>query len=90
VLAATLRCGLCIGMVNVGNLSPTPVFIAPAAFSHEVKDKPVKTQLCGREMVLFRDDDGKVHAIDNACPHRSVPAEGEGRQQCRVTTAVCS
>lgn len=40
----------------------------------------MKTQLCGREMVLFRDEDGAVHAIDNACPHRWRRCRG-GRQR---------
>ncbi|PSC71770.1 zeaxanthin epoxidase [Micractinium conductrix] len=44
-----------------------------AAISDKVGTEPVKTRLCGRDMVLFRDDAGKVHCIDNTCPHRGAP-----------------
>ena len=46
-----------------------------AALSEKVKDDtPVKVQMCGKEMVLWREKEtGKVRCIDNACPHRGAP-----------------
>lgn len=45
-----------------------------AAISDNVGNKPHKIQLCGKEMVLWRDQKtGAVHCIDNACPHRGAP-----------------
>ncbi|KAL4420675.1 hypothetical protein ABPG75_010331 [Micractinium tetrahymenae] len=61
-----------------------------AALSSNLGDKPVKTQLCGRDMVLFRDADGKPHCIDNTCPHRGAPLSegwvehGKGGHSCVV------
>lgn len=39
----------------------------------EVQDKPLGRQICGEKMVFFRDQDGKVAAIENFCPHRGAP-----------------
>ncbi|KAL4451408.1 hypothetical protein ABPG77_009480 [Micractinium sp. CCAP 211/92] len=43
-----------------------------AALSSNLGDEPLKTQLCGRDMVLFRDAEGKPRCIDNTCPHRKA------------------
>jgi phenylpropionate dioxygenase-like ring-hydroxylating dioxygenase large terminal subunit len=44
------------------------------AISDNVGSKPIKIQLCGKEMVLWRDQKtGAVNCIDNACPHRGAP-----------------
>lgn len=45
-----------------------------AALSEKVGKKPTKVELCGKEMVLWRDPKtNAVHCIDNACPHRGAP-----------------
>lgn len=57
-----------------------------AAISEKVGKKPVEVELCGKQMVLWREETtGRVRCIDNACPHRGAPlsggwiAEREGR-----------
>lgn len=50
----------------------------PAAISHNVGTKPVGVEMLGEKIVLFRDDSGKVVAINDVCPHRGAPLhEGE-------------
>lgn len=45
-----------------------------AALSEKVGSKPVKVQMCGKEMVLWREKEtGAVRCIDNSCPHRGAP-----------------
>jgi phenylpropionate dioxygenase-like ring-hydroxylating dioxygenase large terminal subunit len=41
-----------------------------AALSEKVKDKPVGVDILGTRVVLFRDSQGKVKCLDDACPHR--------------------
>ncbi|EFN52711.1 hypothetical protein CHLNCDRAFT_138729 [Chlorella variabilis] len=66
-----------------------------AALSSNVGKEPVKTLLCGKEMVLFRqgagwDEQGKVHAIDNTCPHRGAPlSEGWVEHKNGHSCVVC-
>lgn len=48
-----------------------------AAISDKVGNKPVEVKLCGKQMVLWREEQtGKVRCIDNACPHRGAPLSG--------------
>ncbi|MGL5082261.1 MAG: Rieske 2Fe-2S domain-containing protein [Microcoleaceae cyanobacterium] len=42
------------------------------AQSPEVKSQPVSVRLWYQPIVLFRDDLGKVHALEDRCPHRHV------------------
>lgn len=44
----------------------------PAMKSKDVGENPVKVQIVGDEVALFRDA-GKVHAVHNRCPHRGLP-----------------
>jgi len=61
------------------------------ALSEKVgKKEPVRVQLCGKEMVLFRSDDGSIHCIDNACPHRGAPlSEGWVEKRQGESCIVC-
>lgn len=62
------------------------------ALSANVGSKePVKVQLCGREMVLFRDaTSGDVQALDNVCPHRGAPlSSGWLSEKESGTCVVC-
>jgi len=44
------------------------------AISEKVGNKPHKIELCGKEMVLWRNQEtGSVQCIDNFCPHRGAP-----------------
>jgi phenylpropionate dioxygenase-like ring-hydroxylating dioxygenase large terminal subunit len=45
-----------------------------AGFSHQVKDKPIGVDILGMRVVLFRDSEGKVQCMQDACPHRWAPA----------------
>lgn len=48
-----------------------------AAISEKVGKKPVEVELCGKQMVLWREEaTGRVRCIDNACPHRGAPLSG--------------
>lgn len=42
------------------------------ASSAEVKNKPVAVTLWHQNIVLFRDNQGKIQALDDRCPHRLV------------------
>lgn len=44
-----------------------------AAFSQEVKDQLLARTLLGRRLVLYRASDDRVVALDDRCPHRSMP-----------------
>lgn len=44
----------------------------PVVLDRELKRAPVKVELWGREIALFRDDSGRARAVDNACPHRGM------------------
>ncbi|MBS4047326.1 MAG: aromatic ring-hydroxylating dioxygenase subunit alpha [Alphaproteobacteria bacterium] len=44
--------------------------ICPSSF---VTDKPVSLRRLGYKMVLWRDLQGRVHALEDHCPHRGAP-----------------
>jgi phenylpropionate dioxygenase-like ring-hydroxylating dioxygenase large terminal subunit len=44
-----------------------------AAFSTDVTVEPVAVSLLDTPLVLFRGEGGKLAALDDRCPHRSVP-----------------
>ena len=45
----------------------------PVVWSRSVKKKtPKPFTLCGKDMFLMRDEDGKVRALHDRCPHRGV------------------
>jgi phenylpropionate dioxygenase-like ring-hydroxylating dioxygenase large terminal subunit len=44
-----------------------------AALSEKVKDKPIGVDILGTRLTLFRDESGKVVAVDDTCPHRGAP-----------------
>ena len=35
--------------------------------------RPLAAVLCNQPLVLFRDGQGRVHALENRCPHKGVP-----------------
>ena len=41
-----------------------------AAFADEVAEKPLGRKLLDRDVALFRDADGTVHALEDRCPQR--------------------
>lgn len=44
----------------------------PVRKSDEVGDDPVGVRVCGEELVLFRNDDGRIAALEDVCPHRGM------------------
>jgi len=49
--------------------------------------RPLARTLLGTPLVLFRDNDGRAHALIDRCPHRNVPLSlgrvaGNGRLEC--------
>ena len=49
-----------------------PVQWYAVAWSEELKKKPVKKRIAGKEIVLFRGEDGTPHAVHAYCPHRGA------------------
>src|SRR5579863_908172 len=37
------------------------------------RDKPLAVKALGRNLVLWRAADGKLHCLDDRCPHRGAP-----------------
>ncbi|GAB7545161.1 aromatic ring-hydroxylating dioxygenase subunit alpha [Cupriavidus sp. 8B] len=44
-----------------------------ACTPEELAGKPLGRTICNEKMVLFRDNDGKVSALEGFCPHRGAP-----------------
>ena len=44
-----------------------------AGISENIKEKPVGVEILGEKVVLFRGADGKVHCLNDVCPHRGAP-----------------
>jgi phenylpropionate dioxygenase-like ring-hydroxylating dioxygenase large terminal subunit len=44
--------------------------ICPSGF---IKESPVSLRRLGRRFALWRDGDGKLHALEDRCPHRAAP-----------------
>ena len=44
----------------------------PVGFSAELKGKPVRRMLLGEDLVLFRDEQGRLGLIGARCPHRGT------------------
>jgi phenylpropionate dioxygenase-like ring-hydroxylating dioxygenase large terminal subunit len=58
----------------------------PAAWSHELRSRPVAARVLGRKVVAFRDAGGAAVVLEDRCPHRgaalSAGAVVSGRVQC--------
>ena len=44
-----------------------------AAWENEVADKPFPVRILNEKIVLFRKSDGRIAALEDACPHRKLP-----------------
>ena len=57
------------------------------AGSHEITDEPVGVTRLGERLVLWRDGEGVVRAVEDRCPHRgialSIGSVAEGNLRCR-------
>ncbi|MGI9051480.1 MAG: Rieske 2Fe-2S domain-containing protein [Ilumatobacteraceae bacterium] len=48
-------------------------FWYPVAWAAEVGRDPRAVRICATNIVLMRDQHGRVHALNDRCPHRGVP-----------------
>lgn len=63
---------------SVNDIVPAVVVVCVcAALSEKVQDKPVGVDILGTRITLFRDENNKVVAVDDTCPHRGAPL-GDG------------
>ena len=57
------------------------------AGSHEITDQPVGVMRLGERLVLWRDEEGTVRAVEDRCPHRgialSIGSVADGNLRCR-------
>ena len=44
-----------------------------ASWSHEIKDRLIRITIMGENIVLFRSRDGIISALEDRCPHKSLP-----------------
>ncbi len=58
----------------------------PVLSSRQLHDKPVGVRLAGHSLVLFRDGNGTIGALEDVCPHRRMRLSGgrveQGRLEC--------
>lgn len=45
----------------------------PVYWSRQLKKKPTAIKVCGKKIMLMRDGEGRVRALQDRCPHRGVP-----------------
>ena len=60
-------------------------FWLPALLSSELPEPdcaPIRLRLLGENLVAFRDTDGKIGVIDNACPHRRASLFFGRNEEC--------
>ncbi|AZB42114.1 aromatic ring-hydroxylating dioxygenase subunit alpha [Bacillus sp. FJAT-42376] len=55
---------------NINRVFPSAWYAV--AYSSELTKKPVRKKVIGREMVLYRDQQGEVKALHAFCPHRGA------------------
>ncbi|MCS6782097.1 MAG: aromatic ring-hydroxylating dioxygenase subunit alpha [Gloeomargarita sp. SKYBB_i_bin120] len=63
------------GVPRLEQLRTAPVnlnYWYAVALSRELGKKPLAVQIWGQKIVLFRNQQGEVHALENRCPHRGV------------------
>lgn len=58
-----------------------------AAFADEVGAQMLARTLLGRGIVMFRDTQGKVVAMEDRCPHRSMPLSAGGLKDNHIICA---
>jgi phthalate 4,5-dioxygenase len=57
----------------------------PAALTEELPQRdsaPVRVRLLGEDLVAFRDSDGIVGLVEDACPHRRAPMFFGRNEEC--------
>jgi len=73
-------------LAAAGHESPLNRFFHPVLRSTALHQKPVRVQVAGTSIALFRDASGKAAAVLDRCPHRFAPLSSgwvkEGRLVC--------
>jgi nitrite reductase/ring-hydroxylating ferredoxin subunit len=57
----------------------------PVVFSHQIEkpdSPPLRARLLGEDLVVFRDSQGRVGLIDEACPHRTASMFFGRNEEC--------
>jgi phenylpropionate dioxygenase-like ring-hydroxylating dioxygenase large terminal subunit len=57
----------------------------PAALSEELPERdgaPIRVRLLGEKLVAFRDTDGEIGLLEDACPHRLAPMFFGRNEEC--------
>ena len=57
---------------NIRNCGINPNHWYVVARSDEIKDTPIAITLWKEEIVIYRNEEGKINALENRCPHRQV------------------
>jgi vanillate O-demethylase monooxygenase subunit len=61
---------------NTNRISDSPLkthdFWHPVLRLKDLNRRPVKANFCGREIVIFRGQNGQLGALDDCCPHRKM------------------
>nr|WP_246277258.1 Rieske 2Fe-2S domain-containing protein [Neobacillus endophyticus] len=55
---------------NINRVFPSAWYAI--CFATEIKKKPIRRKVIGRNIVLFRDRQGKINALHAYCPHRGA------------------
>jgi phenylpropionate dioxygenase-like ring-hydroxylating dioxygenase large terminal subunit len=58
--------------IKIRDLGINPNYWYVVARSNEVKTKPLGVTLWNQPIILFRDNQGKIQALEDRCPHRQV------------------
>lgn len=69
---------------NINRIFPCTWYAA--GYSNELKQKPIRKKIIGREIVLYRNKKGDIQALHAFCPHRgadlSLGCVKDGRLMC--------
>ncbi|GFR49992.1 hypothetical protein Agub_g12138 [Astrephomene gubernaculifera] len=61
-----------------------------AAVSEKVTSKPMRVDILSRTVTIWRGEDGKVHCLDDVCPHRGAPlSSGWTKEKNGKSCVVC-
>ncbi len=58
--------------LNIRTCGINPNLWYVVATSAEIKNQPVAVTLWQEEIVIYRDQEGKIHSLEDRCPHRQV------------------
>ena len=84
-LATTLKSQTVQNLVR--EVGANPNYWYPVAWAHQLKPGQIKAVVVWQQAIaLYRDNEGTVHALENACPHKGVALHNG---QIRGTNILC-